>query len=141
MDERLSQAIELIKAGKKADGGRILAEMVKTNPNDELAWQWLASCVGSEEQKRHCLDQALRINPQNEQAKKMLDALEFKPVFEPSPQPIQVQIAQSPAVAEYEKTMKAANLLQNAGCFMISLVVLVPIIIIGIIFLWGMLTG
>jgi ribosomal protein L40E len=82
MDEKHQQAIDAIKAGRKAEGGRALAEIVKANPDDELAWQWLAAVVVPEEQKRHCLGQVLRINPQNIDARKMLDALDFQPVFD-----------------------------------------------------------
>jgi hypothetical protein len=82
MADNLLQAIELVKVGKKPDGGRILAALVKENPDNEQAWQWLSVCVATEEQKRHCLKQVLRINPQNEYAKKMLESLDFQPVFE-----------------------------------------------------------
>lgn len=86
MTSELSQAIELIKAGKKPEGGRILAGLVKANPDNETAWQWLSTCVVPEAQKRHCLDQVLRINPQSEYAKKALAALDFQPTFNQPPE-------------------------------------------------------
>ena len=84
MADDLQTAIELIKSWRKPEGGHILAELVKANPDDELAWQWLSVCVMPAEQKRYCLNQVLRINPQNEFAKKMLGSLDFQSVFEVS---------------------------------------------------------
>jgi hypothetical protein len=82
MPDDLLHAIECVKSGKKSEGGRILASIIKVNPDDEAAWIWLSACVVPEAQKRHCLDQVLRINPQNEYAKNTLAALDFQPIFD-----------------------------------------------------------
>ena len=79
MPNELQQAIELVKAGKKAEGGQILAELIKREPNNEQAWLWLSACVKPVEQKRHCLKQTLQINPNNEYARKQLSSLDSLP--------------------------------------------------------------
>lgn len=82
MDNELQTAIELVKEGNKIEGGRILAKLVKAEPNNEQAWLWLSTCVVPVEQKRYCLKQALRINPNHKYAKQQLDHLEeLQPVF------------------------------------------------------------
>jgi len=86
LDNDLQKAIQLVKSGNKIEGGRILAKLVKAEPDNEQAWLWLSTCVISVEQKRYCLKQALRINPKNEHTKKQLDRLEeFQPVINVPP--------------------------------------------------------
>ena len=72
MADELQNAINLLKAGKKVDAGNIFARLVKANPNNEDAWLGLSACVVLENQKRDCLKQVLRINPQNQYAKKAI---------------------------------------------------------------------
>lgn len=45
---------------------------MQTEPNNENAWLWLYSCVENVEQKKYCLQQALKINPNNQGAQKLL---------------------------------------------------------------------
>jgi hypothetical protein len=75
-DEGLRQAIALIKAGNKSEALPILKNILKTDRNNELAWLWLSACADKLEDKRFCFHEALRINPNNEQAKKALEQIE-----------------------------------------------------------------
>jgi hypothetical protein len=106
MTDNIQEAIELIKSGKKADGGRILSVIVKKHPDTELAWQWLSVCVVPEEQKRYCLNQVLRINPQNVNAKKALESLDFQPIFEQTIQPHLAPNFGEPAIEKDTKLCK-----------------------------------
>lgn len=74
--EKLSQAVQLIKSGNKVAALPILKEVVQAEPNNENAWLWLYSCVGNVEQKKYCLQQALRINSNNQKASEALYKLE-----------------------------------------------------------------
>jgi hypothetical protein len=82
-EEGLKQAIALIKAGKKNEAVPILKSILKTNRNNELAWLWLSTCADKQDDKIYCFQEALRINPNNEPAKKALEQL--KPQFIPRP--------------------------------------------------------
>ena len=64
----LTQAIEYAKAGDKVKARQILTEIVQTEPNNETAWLWMSSVVEKKEQQTYCLQQALRINPNNQHA-------------------------------------------------------------------------
>lgn len=66
--EKLVQAVQLIKAGNKRDSIPLLKEVLRSDPNNENAWSWLYICVETVEQKKHCLQQILRIHPENEKA-------------------------------------------------------------------------
>lgn len=76
MDDDLQQAIAFVKSGQKKQGGQILAEIVKRQPNNESAWLWLADCVNTNQQKIFCLNKALEINPQNDAARKFIQKLQ-----------------------------------------------------------------
>lgn len=87
MSEKLQQAITLIKSGKKQDGQQLLLQIIKSEPNNEQAWLWM-SVVVSEDKRRYCLEKALSINPNNQQARQALAKLtqvEAKPTSPPPP--------------------------------------------------------
>jgi hypothetical protein len=73
--EKLTRAIQLIKEGKKNEGGQILVDLTKANPNDENLWLWLAVCVNNKEKKKEFLQRALNINPENQIAKEGLEKI------------------------------------------------------------------
>lgn len=91
--EKLSQAIALIKAGNKSAALPVLKEVVQSDPNNENAWLWLYSCVEEVEQKKYCLGQALKINPQNQNAHNAL--LKLKNQTLATPQSINPEIKSS----------------------------------------------
>ena len=74
----LQNALDLLRVGKKAEAGNILTEIVRTEPNNEQAWLSLSACVALENQKRDCLKQVLRINPNNTVAIALLKELDTK---------------------------------------------------------------
>jgi Tfp pilus assembly protein PilF len=49
--EQLNQAIAEVKAGNKGKAKQLLTEIVRTDPQNEMAWLWLSVCVDSIEQK------------------------------------------------------------------------------------------
>lgn len=124
MDKELQTAIQLVKEGNKIEGGRILAKLVKVEPNNEQAWLWLSACVVPIEQKQYCLKQALRINPNNEDAKKQLDRLdEFQPVFNTPPAsetPVRRETPKAKSVNEQKKNNNISKYL--IGCLTILLI-------------------
>jgi len=78
--EKLTQAISLLKTGDKQAGRLLLAEVLQEDPENERAWLWMSSVVDPDDERRYCLEQVLHINPANEAARRGLAAL-------PPPQP------------------------------------------------------
>jgi hypothetical protein len=76
LSEKLKQAIKLIKSGEKQKGGQLLAEVLKADPGNEMAWLWMSLTVTTRKQRRDCLEKVLIINPHNEQAQQALAELE-----------------------------------------------------------------
>ena len=75
MEDNLKQAIRAIKAGDKVAGRQMLAQIIKINPQNELAWLWMATVVTDSLQKKQCLQTVLRYNPDNKVAQEGLARL------------------------------------------------------------------
>jgi len=97
----LKQAIELAKSGQKREAWILLEKIVKTEPGNETAWLWLASCVETNDQKISCLRNALAINPNNPKAQQALDHL--------------VQVQNQPSFQELVAPPQSTMVPQSAG--------------------------
>ncbi len=75
MPGTLQQAIAAIKAGDKAAGRRLLAEVIRNDPRNEAAWLWMSAVLDSDEQRRTCLERVLAINPDSATARQGLARL------------------------------------------------------------------
>ncbi len=96
----LEQAIEAIKAGNKTTGRAMLADILQADLENETAWLWMSGVVGTEAEKRRCLERVLDINPDSRAAKRGLALLE-KQSKQPKPEtPV-------PAQKDPEATEKA----------------------------------
>ena len=82
MSDTLEQAIAAIKAGDKNTGGQLLNQVLQTDPQNETAWLWMTTVVGSDEERRKILEHVLSINPDNEIAQNSLAKL--KPPASPA---------------------------------------------------------
>jgi hypothetical protein len=75
MSGTLQQAIAAIRAGDKAAGRRLLAEVIRNDPRNEAAWLWMSAVLDADEQRRACLERVLAINPDNSTARRGLARL------------------------------------------------------------------
>jgi tetratricopeptide (TPR) repeat protein len=71
-NKQLKQAISAYKSGEKQKAQKLLARLVKAEPDNEEAWFWLAACIENLEQRQYCLKRVLKINPNNNQARRAL---------------------------------------------------------------------
>ena len=76
MSDKLQEAIKAIKAGNKAAGKRLLIEVLKVDRRNEAAWLWMTNVVDDKDERKKCLQNVLKINPQNEAAKRGLALLQ-----------------------------------------------------------------
>lgn len=65
----VKDAATAYRAGDKPRARALLAQAVRINPNNELAWLWSASVASSQAEAVRGLEQALRLNPDNQKAK------------------------------------------------------------------------
>jgi len=109
-----------IKAGDTKTGFEILRELLADDPDSERAW-WIMSGLVQREQRATCLEQVLRINPENQFARDALKDLqksppkkETKPLRE-IPLPSPVKAAKKPKPAEIEAEKKFQTWLHARG--------------------------
>jgi hypothetical protein len=93
MSERVREAAEYIKAGNKAEGRKILIEVLTEDEKNEAAWLWMSATVDTSDLRRECLEEVLKINPDNKSAQKALARL---PKEEPRPAMPETQPASAP---------------------------------------------
>lgn len=74
VDNKVQEAIVMIRSGDKQNGQRLLVEVLKQDPGNETAWLWMSSLVTGDK-RRMCLERVLSINPNNALAKTELEKL------------------------------------------------------------------
>lgn len=72
LQDRLRQAINAAQRGDKLNARRLLQQILSEDKNNELAWMWMASVVDTAEERRACLERALKLNPNNARAREAL---------------------------------------------------------------------
>lgn len=87
----VKDAATAYRAGDKPRARALLAQAVRINPNNELAWLWSASVASSQAEAVRGLEQALRLNPDNQKAKfwmaKLAKQAGRQSVAKPEPSP------------------------------------------------------
>jgi hypothetical protein len=63
--DRLLDAIELVKADRRKEACAVLRDLIHENNDFEDAWLWMSVAVESIDQSTICLDNVLRLNPNN----------------------------------------------------------------------------
>lgn len=66
--DRLIDAIDLVKEDERESARSLLRELIREDNDFEDAWLWMAVSVDSLDQSTICLDNVLRVNPNNAQA-------------------------------------------------------------------------
>ena len=75
-DLLLQSGIAAVRSGDKREGARLLAQVVRKEPQSEDAWFWLAAATDQPAEAAACLRRVLAINPNNDRAKQALGMLE-----------------------------------------------------------------
>ena len=63
--DRLLDAIELVKEDRRKEAVPILRDLIREDGNFADAWLWMSVAVDEMDQSIICLDNVLRINPDN----------------------------------------------------------------------------
>ncbi len=68
----LSDAITLIRQGKKKQAKEIITRLLKADPQNATYWVWMSVAVESQKERLYALQTALKADPENEAAKRGL---------------------------------------------------------------------
>lgn len=72
----LAQAAAAVNGGDLVQGRALLEKILESDPRNDWAWVWLSGCVQDPLQRRICLQQALKANPQNTAAQDGIKVLD-----------------------------------------------------------------
>lgn len=76
MKGKLKETAELIKAGDTTRARELLIDILKSEPANDTAWVWMATVVEADELRQKCLNEALKHNPRNKMAKRILQEMQ-----------------------------------------------------------------
>jgi hypothetical protein len=96
----LEQGIAALKAGQKAEARHLLEQVVQQDKDNETAWLWLSGAVDTDSDRIHCLRETLRINPNNQHARRGLEMLESKAPTPRPAQPVERKPTRPPSIRE-----------------------------------------
>lgn len=68
--------IDALRSGQRDAGRTFLAQAITANPRDTLAWLWLATIAPNPAEKRRCLEEVLKLEPDHVFALRDLAALD-----------------------------------------------------------------
>ena len=78
MSEKLKEAALLYNKGDKPQALKLLAEIVKQEPNNLDAWYGLALCLDDHDKRVYCLIRVLSLDPSHKKAQQSLEKLLVK---------------------------------------------------------------
>jgi hypothetical protein len=116
--ELLKQGIEDTRAGNRSAAREKFERVVELDENNEKGWFWLASVVDTDEERRICLGNVIHINPNNDRARKALEALNAKQKEEVATEEVM------PGVTRRQLTLFAGG-----GVFIIAALVVVLLLV------------
>ena len=125
----ISTAIQAIKDNDLDTARRLLASVVKADPQSEAGWVLLGHCLDDHQKKVYCFNKALLINPANETAQRLLRSLEILPEETPSspdPQPLKpVSVLQDDFPSDKApKSTKKGNKLVFISCLLLGFILI-----------------
>jgi hypothetical protein len=81
-EAELQRAREYVNKGKKVEAREILRTIIQTDKRNEQAWLLFSQVAEKQEHEILCLENVLKINPNNEQARKKLALLRPPPIID-----------------------------------------------------------
>lgn len=87
MASQLHDAVQLAQTGRRQEARRLLWQVVQSEPNNEIAWLWLASVAADLPEYERALTEVLRVNPGNQQARQLLAQFREQYSVAPAPTP------------------------------------------------------
>jgi hypothetical protein len=82
--DQMQVGLRALQAGDKHEARRVFAALVRATPQDADAWWNLALATEDSEQKARCLQEALRLRPDWQEARGLLASVESK-IARPTP--------------------------------------------------------
>jgi tetratricopeptide (TPR) repeat protein len=81
-EKMFQEAVSAIESGNQTRGKDLLTRLLKQNQDNSDYWLWMSGVVDSVKERRYCLNQTLKLDPQNKLARRGLAMLGDLPVDE-----------------------------------------------------------
>jgi len=101
MNDVIQQGVNAYKSGDHKTARILFISAIKQTPNSERAWGWLFNVCKTDQERLYCLNQVIRINPENAKAKELLVKLTAPQELSyehPVKQIVQIPAATSPQI-------------------------------------------
>jgi len=98
--ENLQNGIAAFKAGKRDEARKYFIAAMKEEPNNENVWGWLYQVSNNDNEKIQALSKVVALNPQNVQAKQLLDKLQAPPLMQSQAAPVISPPKQNPVTPQ-----------------------------------------
>jgi flagellar basal body-associated protein FliL len=82
MERTIHEAIQAIEAGDKRRAHSLLLGLIQEQPDNVLAWLWMAEVYSDPKNKKDCYIRALQIDPENEVALAHMKAIKYQEAME-----------------------------------------------------------
>ena len=123
----LSDAIQLIRQGRKEEARQALEPLLRAEPGNITAWFWYVETCSTPEKRIQVLEVCLKMNPGNSKVMQALQTLRNQrspqtPFTSPPPQPPKPVVSQPPQTspsysAMYDEKSKSPALSSNAPIY------------------------
>jgi tetratricopeptide (TPR) repeat protein len=78
LDQMLANGIAAVKAGKADEAQDWLVQLLQIDRYNEQGWLWLSGAADNDQDRLDCLQEVLKVNPDNQMAQKGVTALRSK---------------------------------------------------------------
>lgn len=89
------QGIEAMQRGDKATARQLLQQAIQQDPQDAKAWLWLSGTVSTDLERLKCLQQVIKIDPENTAATKGIMQLVSRGIVTMNVAPAKEQVQQN----------------------------------------------
>lgn len=99
----LQDAVQLAQTGRREESRQLLWQVIQGEPDNEMAWLWLASVAADQNEYQRALSEVLRINPNNQQASHFLQQFRQQQASQPAAPPAYYGTPQPPPAQRPEQ--------------------------------------
>jgi len=103
------QGIEAMRRGDKNTARQLLQQAIQLNPKDINAWLWLSGAVSTDQERLNCLQQVIKIDPENSVAAKGIAQLISRGAVTVEIAPVKNKAQQSEPVGTYQNNQPAST--------------------------------
>jgi tetratricopeptide (TPR) repeat protein len=98
--DNLQNGIAAFKDGKRDEARKYFIAAMKEEPNNENVWGWLYQVSNNDNERIQALSKVVALNPQNVQAKQLLDKLQAPPLMQTQAAPVISPPKQNPITTQ-----------------------------------------